>query len=65
MISLITYAELVYGVAVSAHPEKEEINLANLVEDLQVTPFYSAAGMAKEVASNFGKTISLVKGTLI
>ncbi len=46
VISSITYAELVYGVAVSANPEQEEINLASLVEDIQVVPFDSAAGMA-------------------
>ena len=46
VISSITYAELVYGVAVSANPEQEEINLASLVEDIQVAPFDLAAGMA-------------------
>lgn len=46
VMSSITYAELVYGVAVSANPEQEKINLASLVEDIQVVPFDSAAGVA-------------------
>ena len=45
-MSSITYAELAYGVAVSANPEREKINLASLVEDIQVIPFDSAAGEA-------------------
>jgi tRNA(fMet)-specific endonuclease VapC len=46
VMSSITYAELVYGVAVSANPEQEKNNLASLVEDIQVVPFDSAAGVA-------------------
>ena len=46
VISAITYAELVYGVAVSADPERERINLASLVEDIPVLPFDEAAGFA-------------------
>ena len=46
VMSSITYAELEYGVAVSANPEQEKINLASLVEDIQVVPFDSAAGAA-------------------
>jgi tRNA(fMet)-specific endonuclease VapC len=46
LISSITYAELEYGVAVSADPEQERINLASLVEDIQVVPFDAAAGVA-------------------
>jgi tRNA(fMet)-specific endonuclease VapC len=45
-MSSITYAELAYGVAVSANPEQERINLANLIEDILVIPFDSAAGEA-------------------
>lgn len=46
VMSSITYAELAYGVAVSANPEQEKINLAGLIEDIQVVPFDSAAGEA-------------------
>ena len=46
VMSSITYAELEYGVAVSANPEQERINLASLVEDIQVAPFDAAAGVA-------------------
>lgn len=46
VMSSITYAELEYGVAVSANPDQERINLASLVEDIQVIPFDSAAGVA-------------------
>ena len=46
VISSITYAELEYGVAVSTNPEQERINLASLVEDIQVVPFDIAAGVA-------------------
>ena len=46
VISSITYAELEYGVAVSTNPEQEHINLASLVEDIQVVPFDIAAGVA-------------------
>lgn len=46
VMSSITYAELEYGVAVSANPEQERINLASLVDDIQVVPFNAAAGVA-------------------
>ena len=46
VMSAITYAELEYGVAASANPQQERINLANLVEDIQVMPFNAAAGVA-------------------
>ena len=46
VMSSITYAELEYGVAASQNPEKERINLASLVEDIQVIPFDAAAGVA-------------------
>jgi len=46
MMSSITYAELEYGVAVSANPEQERANLASLVEDIQVAAFDAAAGVA-------------------
>lgn len=45
-MSSITYAELAYGVAVSANPEQEMLNLASLVEDIPVISFDSAAAGA-------------------
>jgi tRNA(fMet)-specific endonuclease VapC len=46
VMSAITYAELAYGVAVSANPSRERRNLAALIEDIEVMPFDSAAGSA-------------------
>lgn len=46
VMSSVTYAELEYDVAVSADPEQQRINLASLVEDIQVIPFDAAAGVA-------------------
>ncbi len=46
VMSSITYAELEYGVAASQNPENERINLASLVEDIQVIPFDTPAGVA-------------------
>lgn len=46
VMSAITYAELEYGVSVSAEPERERINLAALIEDIQVAPFDASAGVA-------------------
>ena len=46
VMSSITYAELAYGVAVSANPKREKTNLASLIEDIPVIPFDSAAGEA-------------------
>ncbi|MEY3747984.1 MAG: hypothetical protein RL194_1443 [Pseudomonadota bacterium] len=46
VMSSITYAELEYGVAVAADPDRERRNLANLVEDIQVAPFDASAGVA-------------------
>ncbi|MFZ2854189.1 MAG: type II toxin-antitoxin system VapC family toxin [Rhodocyclaceae bacterium] len=46
VMSSITYAELEYGVVASANPERERINLASLVEDIQVIPFDAAAATA-------------------
>jgi len=46
VMSSITYAELEYGVAVAADPDQERMNLANLVEDIQVVPFDAPAGVA-------------------
>lgn len=46
VMSAITFAELEYGVAMSANPEQERINLASLVEDIQVVPFDIAASIA-------------------
>jgi len=46
VMSSITYAELEYGVTLSAHPEQERINLTSLIEDIQVVSFDAAAGVA-------------------
>ena len=46
VMSAITYAELEYGVAASANPERERANLAGLVEDIPVVPFDGPAGVA-------------------
>lgn len=46
LMSAITFAELQYGVAVSQSPDKELINLAALIEDIEVAPFDQAAGFA-------------------
>jgi len=43
VMSAITYAELVYGVAVSANPERELANLVALVEDIPVVSFDASA----------------------
>jgi tRNA(fMet)-specific endonuclease VapC len=46
VMSAITYAELEYGVAVAADPERERANLAALVEDIPVVAFEAPAGVA-------------------
>jgi len=46
VMSAITFAELEYGVAMSADPERERANLASLVEDIQVVSFDAAASVA-------------------
>ena len=46
VMSAITYAELQYGVAASANPERERANLNALIEDIPVAPFDAAAGQA-------------------
>ncbi|AOY96031.1 VapC toxin family PIN domain ribonuclease [Cupriavidus sp. USMAA2-4] len=46
VMSAITYAELEYGVAVSADPARERLHLASLVEDIPVMPFEAAAARA-------------------
>lgn len=46
VMSAITYAELEYGVAVSADPKREQANLTNLVADIQVAPFDASAAVA-------------------
>lgn len=46
VMSAITYAELEYGVAVSANRAREKRNLAALVEDIPVAPFDAAAAVA-------------------
>lgn len=45
-MSAITYAELEYGVAVSASPEKEQVHLVELIDDIPVVPFDTAAGVS-------------------
>jgi tRNA(fMet)-specific endonuclease VapC len=46
VMSAITFAELEYGVAVSANPKREKRNLAALTQDIQVMPFDVAAATA-------------------
>lgn len=46
VMSAITYAELDYGVSVSADPERERANLAALIEDIPVVSFDVQAGAA-------------------
>jgi tRNA(fMet)-specific endonuclease VapC len=46
VMSAITYAELEYGVAVSANHARERRNLAALIEDIPVAPFDVAAAKA-------------------
>lgn len=46
LMSAVTYAELQYGVAVSANPEDARRKLASLIEDIPVAPFAAAAGAA-------------------
>lgn len=45
-MSAITYAELEYGVSVSASRARERRNLAALIEDIPVVPFDAAAAQA-------------------
>lgn len=44
VMSAITFAELSYGVWVSADPKREAKNLSSLVEDIPVAPFDALAG---------------------
>ena len=46
VMSAISYAELEYGVAVSASRAREKRNLAALIEDIPVAPFDAAAAVA-------------------
>ena len=46
VMSAITYAELEYGVSVSANRVRERRNLAALTEDIPVVPFDAAAAQA-------------------
>lgn len=46
VMSAITYAELEFGVSVSASRARERRNLAALVEDIPVMPFDAAAAEA-------------------
>ncbi|BBU32685.1 ribonuclease VapC (plasmid) [Burkholderia sp. THE68] len=46
VMSSITYAELQFGVAMSARPERERANLASLVELIEVAPFGEDAAAA-------------------
>jgi tRNA(fMet)-specific endonuclease VapC len=45
-MSAITYAELQYGVAVSADPQRKRANLESLIEDIPVAHFDAPAGIA-------------------
>ena len=46
VMSAITFAELEYGVAVSANPKRERKNLSSLIDDIPVMPFDEAACVA-------------------
>jgi tRNA(fMet)-specific endonuclease VapC len=46
VMSAITFAELEYGVAVSANPKRERRHLAALAQDIRVLPFDPAAATA-------------------
>lgn len=46
MMSAITYAELEYGVAACADPERERATLRALAEDIPVAPFDASAAQA-------------------
>jgi len=46
VMSAITFAELEYGVAVSANPKREKRNLAALTQDIRVVPFDVPAATA-------------------
>lgn len=46
VMSAITLAELQYGVSVSADPERERANLAELVQDIPAMPFDGDAAIA-------------------
>ena len=46
VMSAITYAELAYGVAAAADPQRAQAALADLIEDIPVLPFDTAAGDA-------------------
>jgi len=46
VMSAITFAELEYGVAVSADPEQERGHLDTLIQEIPVAPFDVAAGRA-------------------
>ncbi|WP_420210409.1 type II toxin-antitoxin system VapC family toxin [Burkholderia aenigmatica] len=46
VMSVITYAELEYGVTTCASPARERGNLAALIDDIPVAPFDVAAAQA-------------------
>ena len=46
VMSAITFAELQYGVAVCGDPDREQANLASLVDDIPVAPFDADAAVA-------------------
>lgn len=46
VMSAVTYAELEYGVVVSANSSRERRNLAALIEDIPVASFDAAAAIA-------------------
>ena len=46
VMSAITYAELEYGVAMSANPETERLNLLSLIQDIKVVLFDLDASVA-------------------
>ncbi len=46
VMSAITHAELAFGVAAAADPERAQAALDDLIEDIPVLPFDTAAGRA-------------------
>ena len=46
VMSAITFAELEYGVEVSAHPQQERDHLDSLIQDIPVAPFDAPAARA-------------------
>ena len=46
VMSVITFAELQYGVQISEDPDREQANLKELIEDIPVMAFETSAALA-------------------